>query len=437
MNKQKKRDFRFLLVLMGIIVFLLNSEHLIQQGIYNNVYVEMAENFWAGLGWTYSEFPDGNPTYPIWGYPFLVLIDNGFGLEGTGMLTIQFFLAMYCIMLFYKMFNLSYRIYHCLLFIPFYAIMSIKTPDAIATGLIFIYVYYASEFHKSNNKKYLLLAALVLAVCVNFRTEYIIFPFFQLIYYIYSKAPVNKLNALSVAGLSLSMSVILLLPWGFYFMSNSGKFSLNASNGGMVSYISLGSVPDNPWGLVVQDSVAFAEVERYNIESPVSIKGDSLLKSKFFDAVADHPGSYLYKCGYNAVRAAGGGIYTGEYANIIYSKQDREGLEALIKGTETLSDKLAVVASEPMDEVIFYIAEKSLRVLSVPFLVALLLSFLFYLFKYAGTKPSYLTLLTISLILFRFTTVSLLMYEYRFMNVIFLLLLGYFLNLLSKVRNKS
>ncbi len=414
---------RIFLALLILLVFAANSQHITQQGTINNCYVPLAESIIAGDGYTFPLF-DGLPaTYPLWGYSFLVAIDYSLSAGFIILLAVQAFLAFVGIYYFYKIFELRPRPLHFLFLIPFIALMSVKWPDAIAGFLILPYIYYSKRYFDDKRWATMILSGIFLGILVNFRSEFILLPIMQLGMIAVPVFWKHRKGLAIHSAIVFAITIVSIAPWAVRYSTVSGQMGLTSSNGGAVVYISLGQLPGNPWGIVPLDRSAFDYARSVGIDNPYSAKGDSALKNEFTRLVSEKPMAYLKKCGYNLLSVIRGGVYTGEYASLAIDYDRRYEINDAIRNQSGMMAKADYLFDLPPSESISIVCEKVLQFAFVPVMFWLL-------FRFAGNfaRPSggnvQLFWLLASVVIYKLAVVSLVQYEYRHINAIYLLLLG-------------
>ncbi len=142
MEKNNIKYFGFVSAIFVAIVFLLNYNHLNQQGTYENIFSQIALNLIDGDGYTCASLGNTPLLYPLWGYTGIVLLDLLFEFNSVLVLFLQYILCLVVINIFYKVYKLQPRYHHLLYFLPFVALMSVKWPDAIVGALLFLYGYF-------------------------------------------------------------------------------------------------------------------------------------------------------------------------------------------------------------------------------------------------------------------------------------------------------
>lgn len=270
----------FLLTLLAVICMILFLYYPAEQGIFRNNHLPLGLLIWAGEGY--------QPTYPIWGYPaFVGLIATIF--PNIYLLVIPIIQVAFSLISIVWVTNVKVPIWSIFLFFPIFAHATVKWPDSLyVTCLIII-------FGAISKKKYYLLFVFSI-IAANLRPD-----FLYLIIVIFALSFLFKIPSLKLISFSLLIFAFLaLLPWHLH----SGSFS--SSNGGLVAYITLGQLPDNPWNREHRDEEGFAFTGSI---SPVSVEGDSLLRKEAVSDILNYPLDYGKKVLYNFVSALFGGIF--------------------------------------------------------------------------------------------------------------------------------
>ena len=219
----------------------------------------------------------GTSLYPMWGYPAWLEI---FGLDRLPQV------ALFAIMLWLTYRTFRFEWWHIPLWFPSFVSVYALWSDALATSLLL--GVFAMQ------KKAPIVSAIFLGLTANFRFEYLMF------------APVLKKYGLIV--------LLMLGPWfaRSYFISGSIGGS---TNGGHVAFISLGQLPNNPWGIQHLDEFGYAQSKH----KAFSAEYDREMRGKFMEAIVTHPLAYVTKVLHNAVVTFTHGVYTGGILKYMYA----------------------------------------------------------------------------------------------------------------------
>lgn len=478
-GKAEERKILFFVVLLIFIglFFYFNYYALNQQYIFSNPQEQIigtnfgkliADDIIKYKRYVYSFMEGSRPSfYPLWGYPLLTLIGVKLGNYRLFISVFQAILALHGIWIFYKLFDIKERLYHILLFIPFFGILSVKWPDGIVCYLMLLTLFFISEYLRQKGWRNLLYTGVVLGIMANFRPDYFYLPLFFLFFLPF----LNKNLKISYKLLSTSIilvfliQIVFLLPWVIRSIRFDGKIRLSAANGGGTLYTSLGEWPNNPWGLIGDDDDAwkFAQthdkygniVEKQMVDLsannanltqgsdiaaayklyghtyrvnfyPFGSEGDDLLRREAIRLIKQHPGAFLKKIAHHFFMIFRDGLYTNEFFNFNISTERQKRIVLEFKHL-TAKEKLAYLLSSPVKTqrlriLIWYAINTAFRIL-FPFL---LIYFLIHLFNLRiKRKPIFYIL--VPFIIYKILLTSLIQYAPRHFNITYLLLLGYFL----------
>ncbi len=427
-NQKAEIWFWAFTAIFSLLIFLANSNHISQQSIYYDTILPLAKSMLSAHGYSDSS---GNPVfYPLWGYPIMQIAGFAIGRPVALTLLLQFVFSLLAIVCFYRIFKIEKKYYHIPLFLPFLALMSVKVPDAMVAFLLLPYIYFAREYIENRRVGSAVMAGAVLAICVNFRSEYLFLPLahFLMIFLVREKR--NETLKLS---LIIIIAVLLgLLPWSLRSLNATGEYMLTATNGGSVAYISLGQLDGNKWGIAPFDSTAVSVAQLNGFDTPFSPAADKMFKDKFFQAISDEPIEFIKKALSNSSKIFYRGVYTGEFANIFITSDRRAGINNyLLSKGGTLSQMMAL-KDLPASESVPIAIEKAIQLL---FMAVLLVMFVMIIAKCFSKKnlsnPTFALIL--SLIIYRIVTIAAVQYEYRHVTSFYILILGISL---TAIKNK-
>ena len=84
-----------------------------------------------------------------------------------------------------------------------------------------------------------------------------------------------------------ALSLLSLTPWALHAHRHTGHAALSSTNSGMVAYITLGQLPDNPWGVQHIDGAAGAAARPVtvhpNATRPLNIAAWTVIAHASFD----------------------------------------------------------------------------------------------------------------------------------------------------------
>ncbi|MDP8255656.1 MAG: hypothetical protein P9M14_07905 [Candidatus Alcyoniella australis] len=421
-GNRSRKNVCFTIVLLAFVAgcFFLNKNHLIEQGIYQDRHVALAQNILNGHGYSYRADSNQPAFYPLWGYPLLVMLGLSVGHPGLVLLLIQGLLCIVAIKLFYKLFKLEYRYRHLILLLPFVVIMSAKIPDAIVDALLFFVFCYGVRYIEKGSLKALIPTALLMGVIGNFRSDYLFVPILILSFSILPHFRNYRRRVAILCGAITVATVVLLIPWSARSFLYDGQWRLTATNGGLVAYISLGQLPGNPWGIKHVDDDGWRYTARHGVNDPYSTEGEALLKGATIRLIKDHPGAYIIKVGHNLLRSLIGGVYTGEYANLTIEKERLNQIWVLTQQVGRWQGIKSVRFTEAGALAVNFMIAKIYCLIFIVLLV--FWSKAFYIYRESSRKL--LIGLGACFIFYKLLIVSFLQYQPRHMNAVYLMVLG-------------
>lgn len=268
----------------------------------------------------------GAPTFPMWGYGWLLLFtENKLVLIG-----LQFSLAIFTVWLGFKIlvrnnvFDKEWIILFKVMLIfsiPWYAFQSIRWPYSISISLITISIFTLTEsffYSRDINKKFyskVIISALLFGIALNFRSDYYLVPFLVFIMILLFKK--IKTGTVVPATIWLITIYLTLIPWGLYTKKASGHFLFTSTNSGHVFYVGLGNLSDNKWGITQGDNdpkLAQFIKDHYGVPRTTLVyETDSLLKKEFLRIISGDPKEYLRKCFNSLYKMSISGVYSGEF----------------------------------------------------------------------------------------------------------------------------
>jgi len=409
-----------ILILLGgvVVVFLLNVQHQAQQGSFATGHLALAENLAAGHGYALS--PSEPLFSPLWGYALLTALLSAPGSPVWWLWLTQLLLCLTALAVFYRVFALTPKGWHLALLLPFAALLSVKWPDAPAGCLLFFLWAGLYRYASAGRRGALLAAGCAAALLANFRSEYLLYPAL-----LAAMAALPAFRAwrrrLLVAAVVLLLAMLAgLAPWSWRAHRHGGPWLLSATNGGGVAYISLGQLPGNPWGIRPVDDVMWQAVRENGLASPYSFAGDSLLRKKFSEAIAAHPGAFAGKVMLNVGRVALGGLYVGEYDAWTISEQRRQEIDAIV----VREGRLAALRQARLSEAAALAAQFVFNKLYAVLFFGLLIAWIGAGRRLWRGEKRLLVGLTAALLLYKLALVGLLQYEPRHLNAVYLPLLG-------------
>jgi len=183
----------------------------------------------------------------------------------------------------------------CVLAVPWHDMQATLYPSGLAGSLLLLGLLNLETALAGNSAKFAVIAGAFVGMAQNFRTEFVLMPFFIALCLLAMKhwrlveIPSRKPVALFVV-----IALIFQLPWAFFYHSETGRYSLTESNFGHVMYVSLGSSPGNPWRIEGDDEAAMKAVrdEGYSFSS-LSEAGNQVLLRLVWAKITEHPSGLL------------------------------------------------------------------------------------------------------------------------------------------------
>lgn len=396
-------------------MFVLNLGHANQQNLFYTRFLALSNTLIEHGRWDSVTHP---VLYPMWGYSILLVPGILMHAPELWILSLQFGLSLVVACWAVNVFGINLKWNSALLFLPFFAAASVKWPDAFVFLLLIPHLLGYSKYSRTGKLGWLILSSGCLALIVNLRSEYLLLGGIELAtVFILTR---NR-RALIWAASSLAIPVVSLLFWSANSRVVSGQPRLSSSNGWSVFYISLGQLPKNPWDIAAYDSTAYRVAQSQRIDDPYSASGDSLFRRLSIAAVEKWPLSYGEKVGYNLLKGLAGGLYMGEAGSLFLDVRQRAAIDGSINSA-SFRQTWNVLRPLPAVSILLLSVEKILRAVSSPLLLGLIMLFLLSLRdRRFRNQPLFIAVL--SLLIFRLATVSLVQYEPRHMNAVYLPLL--------------
>ncbi len=418
------RKFYIFLTILTFLVFILNVNHLNQQLIYERNFLPAAENLLEGNGFTHYLFQGKPAFYPMWGYSILLIPDAWFNTNGLILLFFQALMCISGIYYFYRLFKIEPQYFHLFLHIPFIALMSVKWPDGITAYLIIVFYYYFRQYLDGKKFRNLIIAGVLLGLMINFRTEYIVMPFFSLVLILFPGfKQYRKQVWVSIVALSL-LAGIFISPWAVRAYNTNGKISLTTSNFGIVGYVSLGTLKSNPWGVYLHEYSAYDYLWKRGVTMPYSVVGDSLLTDAYQKAVRDYPLDYMKKNLYNFCRNFTDGVYTGEYGNIIIDPHYRYDFNEKLKLKGNSFNQLIALFDYDPGLSVPILFEKFIQFLFMPVNFLIYVGIIILGVNFKKLKYPYVFVFISAFALYKIAMTSIYIYEPRFVNIVYYMFAG-------------
>ncbi len=267
----------------------------------------------------------GTPTYPMWGYGWLLILTE----SKLILIMIQFALALFSIWYFFnqieklKILSKNIIIYSkgfLIISVPWYVFHSIRWPYSISISLILIsFIIFVVEFFYVNPQKTkykrILLSGILFGIALNFRSDYYLLPVgFTIVFLILKK--INRIN-LKKTLYWLASIYLMLVPWSIYTYSVTSHFLLTSTNSGHVLFLGLGAHPENYWNIKIEDNDPLMNKLIYDKfgekKSTLVYETNEFLKNEFFDRVKSNPIEYFRKVLFSFKKFVTHGVYPGEF----------------------------------------------------------------------------------------------------------------------------
>ena len=201
-----------------------------------------------------------------------------------------------------------------LLALPWYLLHSVKWPLSFAASFSVLGLVVLERALRTRSLGAGAAAGVFFGASLYFRSEFLFLPLFLLMVGVLSRV-VPKLPRLPLSPLAAcaALAWIILIPWAMHYREQTGHFSLTASQGGIVAFISLGQLPRNPWGAVYEDEYAYAYLAQVAPQLPAnSHTADRVLIDEFKRRVKAEPIAFAAKMGWNGAISLVSGFYGGE-----------------------------------------------------------------------------------------------------------------------------
>ncbi len=418
---------------VGLLVAFFNSSHDIEQGIYRSHYVPMAEHFESGT----SRDP---MTYPIWGYPLVLAALSRNAL----IVPLQVLLSSVSMFLLYLVMRSQVgapRGVLEVLFVagwPWYTLHSVRWPMSPAVSLTILSLLLLWLSLRRGRWWPAVVGGILAGAALNFRSDFLFLGAFALVLSLVSRIiRRERVLAVTPVAIYILVAVLCLIPWGLHYKAETGHFSLTSSHGGMVAYITLGQLVGNPWGIVHNDGSARDVVEEVDPEMlPYSDQGNRILIDRFLSNIKSHPGAYAKKVAGNLADVFVGGFYNGEPGT--GSAETDRSLEILKEKLKTRfgfhPNAQEIAAYKESGEWDDFSVDPASAAVTLLLLAATALGAAFLIVSLLGlvasarritSEPFYM--LMASIVIYQCVSVSLLQYQPRHVNAIYLCSIPFFL----------
>ena len=412
---------------LSIIVALLNRHHLEQQSNYQAEYVSMAEHFKGTLR-------RENLTYPLWGYPFLLWILPRY----TWIVWLQVALGAAALTLAWRRLQIELPEYRrvitiaCVAGIPWYAMHSVKWPQSFAASFLLLAILALDRGLRTASVAWGAVAGLLFGAVLYFRSEFLLLGAFLPLFCLVMRTPRPDLRSLTSLALLPLVAFVLLIPWAVSYHKQTGRYSLTASQKGIVAFISLGQLPGNPWGAEYTDEYAFAYLEQRGIGLPrYSDRGDRVLFQEYKRRVAEHPGAFAKKVLWNGAMITVMGFYNPEWQLDSASNRSYESLRTALRH----ADLAGLRQSAPARAWAALLYWLLVKVLGAFFVIVSLIGLLLWLLR-KGARTPWLVL-SAGVIVYLVALQMILTVEPRYLNSLYVFLIPFFAFTIGALRRKQ
>jgi hypothetical protein len=338
-----RRALPWLLLAIQLGIVLFNLGHEKEQGILTVHYLPYA-------AWILGNGVRHVLTYPMWGYPALLALFR----SPNAVLILQAAAAVPVLWLVLRRacaarpddaFAIRVLLIAAL---PWYFLHAVRwaTSPAIALGTAGLALLASGRLRQ------VAFGGLLMGLADNFRADWFPLPLLLLFLAVigslvrprFPLAPRHAAVFLGAAGIAVA-------PWILFTGMVAHYATPGSTNSGMVSVITLGQLPGNPWGARHEDAYArevLNDSGHPNVD-PVSPQGNRILTRIWKERIQEHPLAFVRKCLWNVVVSVAGGFYMGEPplspADRIAVTGVSESIKALIQeGPVSRSSALSVPA---------------------------------------------------------------------------------------------
>jgi 4-amino-4-deoxy-L-arabinose transferase-like glycosyltransferase len=130
----------------------------------------------------------------------------------------------------------------------------------------------------------------ITGIACLFRAEFVIWSAIVVLLIVLGKASRPDKLRWSVA--LVSSQIAVLSPWIAWTYRVTGHPLLTTSGSGACMYASLGEIPNNPWGITLDDGWVELDAEKRGLPSAWTPEGDAYYHKLFLNCVRSHPAAY-------------------------------------------------------------------------------------------------------------------------------------------------
>jgi hypothetical protein len=254
----------------------------------------------------------GYPTYPMWGYGWLLFVtDNQLAL-----MLIQLLLAICAVAFAVQYFEragalpaavlASLKVFMGCAF-PWFAFHSYIYPSSISVSVFLIAFILLNRGMSVEHPswRHIVGSGLLMGLSLNFRSEYCYLPI--LIMTVLCWFGHFRIGAILRAVTWMGCVCLAMLPWMVYTRHVCGHALIKSTNAGHVAFISLGNLPGNKWGITDRDDdplMAQLIHDRFGdlpqAHPSLLFEPDLFLQEQYFKRVREEPGEFFRRCVYCA-----------------------------------------------------------------------------------------------------------------------------------------
>jgi hypothetical protein len=207
--------------------------------------------------------------------------------------------------------------------LPFYGVIASRWPAAFQLIFIVLSVLLLIRAFEQGSLRDAVLAGLSLGAAANFRSEYVYFSLYLVIFWecaVLLRVARTSAKRRRILLLYLLATWVALVPLGLERLAKTGQFNVFAGNGNWVNvYFSVGQLPGNSLGVRFDD----AFVEQYLREwlDPATYDttllahqqpaANAFCRAKFIEYASSHPGELVLKGLWNVKQILVGGFFIG------------------------------------------------------------------------------------------------------------------------------
>lgn len=249
------------------------------------------------------------PAYPIWGFSLLA------GLFGSALVWLQAVLGVVAAGFWFDTLTRKlpdrtgwrsgrgFAVLMALMMAPWFAVAASYYSNSMACilGLAATCLLWRS-LDSDRWLPWTLASALTFGIAANIRTEFLLISLLLAMALVASGpliAGSTWLQRSTRAAVLFATTLVAMVPWSIYTHATIGEYRLTSSNSSASYYLGLGVLPNNPWGVVLNDDFVDKLVqEKVGAKSAPTLLGEQYLKGAFKEAVVAHPVAFAKRVVY-------------------------------------------------------------------------------------------------------------------------------------------